>query len=74
MPNLSVYLDVQDDEQDEGDETMDDEVEVDEIIFNIEGFKTKRSCLYFQCEAYSFIFTSIIVTFFHSLITGGGYV
>ena len=47
MPHLSVYLDVQDDEQDEGDETMDDEVEVDEIIFNIEGFKTKRSCLDF---------------------------
>ena len=74
MPHLSVYLDVQDDEQDEGDEAMDDEVEVDEIIFNIEGFKTKRSCPDFQREAFSFIFTCIIVTFFHSLITGGGYV
>ena len=36
MTNLSVDKSVQDKEEDEGDDCMDDEVEVDEIILYIE--------------------------------------
>ena len=42
---LSVDLDSQDDKHDEGDEAMDNEVEVDEVILHIVKFKTKRVCL-----------------------------
>ena len=48
MTNLSVDKSVQDEEADEGDDCMDDEVEVDEIILHIECIQTERGCLYFK--------------------------
>ena len=48
MTNLSVDKSVQDKEEDEGDDCMDDEVEVDEIILHIEWIETERGCLKFK--------------------------
>ena len=48
MTNLSVDKSVQDEEADEGDDCMDDEVEVDEIILHIEWVQTERGCLDFK--------------------------
>ena len=48
MTNLSVDKSVQDEEADEGDDCMDDEVEVDEIILHIEWIQTERGCLNFK--------------------------
>ena len=41
--NLSVNGDVKKDEEDEGEDAMDEEVEVDEIQLDIEGIDSKRS-------------------------------
>ena len=41
--NLSVNGDVEKDEENEGEDTVDKEVEVDEIQFDIEGIDSKRS-------------------------------
>ena len=59
MTNLSVDKSVQDEEADEGDDCMDDEVEVDEIILHIECIQTERGCLNFKLNI---IFTPIIDT------------
>ena len=59
MTNLSVDKSVQDEEADEGDDCMDDEVEVDEIILHIEWIETERGCLYFKLGV---IFMAIIDT------------
>ena len=48
MTNLSVDKSVQYEEADEGDDCMDDEVEVDEIILHIEWAQTERGCLDFK--------------------------
>ena len=45
MTNLSVDKSVQDKEENEGDDCMDDEVEVDEIILHIEWIEMERGCL-----------------------------
>ena len=45
MTNLSVDKSVQDKEEDEGDDCMDDEVEVDEIILHIELIESEKGCL-----------------------------
>ena len=59
MTNLSVDKSVQDKEEDEGDDGMDYEVEVDEIILHIECIQTERGCLYFKLGV---IFLAIIYT------------
>jgi hypothetical protein len=59
MTNLSVDKSVQDEEADEGDDCMDDEVEVDEIILHIEWIETERGCLNFKLGV---IFMAIIDT------------
>ena len=41
--NLSVNGDVEKDEENEGEDTVDEEVEVDEIQLDIEGIDSKRS-------------------------------
>ena len=62
MTNLSVDKSVQDKEEDEGDDCMDDEVEVDEIIPHIEWVQTERGCIYFKLCV---IFMAIIYTGLH---------
>ena len=60
---LSVDLDSQGDEHDEGDEAMYNKVEVDEIILYIVRFKTKRVCLdLYKCSV--FLITCIVLTIF----------
>ena len=53
MTNLSVDKSVQDEEADEGDDGMDDEVEVDEIILHIKLIQTQRGCFYFKLHMIS---------------------
>ena len=62
MTNLSVDKSVQDKEEDEGEDCMDDEVEVDEIILHIEWVQTERGCLDFKLCV---IFMAIIHTGLH---------
>ena len=62
MTNLSVDKSVQDEEADEGDDCMDDEVEVDEIILQIEWIETEGGCLNFKLGV---IFMAIIHTGLH---------
>ena len=62
MTNLSVDKSVQYEEADEGDDCMDDEVEVDEIILHIEWIQPERGCLNFKLCV---IFMAIIYTELH---------
>ena len=62
MTNLSVDKSVQDKEEDEGDDCMDDEVEVDEIILHIEWIQTERGCLNFKLGV---IFMATVYTGLH---------
>lgn len=62
---LSVYLDSQGDKHYKGDESMDNEVEVDEIILYIVRFKTKRVCLDLnKCSV--FLITCIVLPIFYT--------
>ena len=62
---LSVDLDIQNDKHNEGDEAMDDKVEVDEIILYIVRFKTKRVCLDLKkCSA--FFISCLVIPIFYT--------
>ena len=69
---LSVHQSVQDEEQDKGDETVDDEVEVYEIILHIDCVQAKRSWFDLPHVAGIFSVTHIIIGFFKRMSTFGG--
>ena len=60
---LSVDLDIENDKNDERDETMDDEVEVDEIVLHIVRLQAYWVCFYVKIDVF-FVTCYINTAFF----------